>query len=320
LSGIIFLHGASSSGKSTLARALQQRLEAPFWHYSIDHLRDAGVLPSARITNGDFQWRDMRTAFFDGFHRSIAAFADAGNNIILEHILDTPGWREQLARLLAAHDVLFVGLHLSVEELNRREKARRDRPAGSAEADFHSIHRGLRYDVEVQTNSELDVNVATILSAWSGPRGRSKLYDTTGEHPVQVARVVPVLLREKHGRREMLVLRHPTAGLQVVKGTPQPNEQLSAAALRELEEKSGVTGARVVRCLDSSEAQVEGELWHFFHCAAGEQPSRWINAAPGDGDQILEFFWRPLDAESGSDWNPILATALAHIRATLARS
>jgi chloramphenicol 3-O-phosphotransferase len=76
VSSIIFLHGTSSSGKSTLARALQARLDAPFWHYSIDHLRDSGVLPSARIKAGDFQWRDMRAAFFDGFHRSVAAFAD----------------------------------------------------------------------------------------------------------------------------------------------------------------------------------------------------------------------------------------------------
>ena len=174
---MIFLHGASSSGKSTLARALQAKLGAPFWHYSIDHLRDSGVLPSARIKAGDFQWRDMRAAFFDGFHRSVAAFADAGNNIILEHILDTPGWREQLAQLLASHDVLFVGLHVSVEKLNRREKARGDRPLGSAEADYHSIHRGLRYDLEVRTDRDLDVNVAAIISTWSGPRSRSALFD-----------------------------------------------------------------------------------------------------------------------------------------------
>jgi chloramphenicol 3-O phosphotransferase len=177
LSSVIFLHGASSSGKSTLARALQAKLPEPFWHYSIDHLRDSGVLPSARIKGGDFAWRDMRAAFFDGFHRSVAAFADAGNNIILEHILDTPGWREQLARLLALHDVLFVGLHISVDELNRREQARGDRPAGSAEADYYSIHRGLRYDLEVRSDADLDANVAAILAAWSGPRGRSALFD-----------------------------------------------------------------------------------------------------------------------------------------------
>jgi len=57
---IIFLHGASSSGKSTIARALQARIDEPFWHISIDHLRDAGILPSARITSGEFKWPEMR--------------------------------------------------------------------------------------------------------------------------------------------------------------------------------------------------------------------------------------------------------------------
>jgi chloramphenicol 3-O phosphotransferase len=52
---VIFLHGASSSGKSTIAKTLQKRIEKPFWHISIDHLRDASVLPTERFKNGDCQ-------------------------------------------------------------------------------------------------------------------------------------------------------------------------------------------------------------------------------------------------------------------------
>jgi chloramphenicol 3-O phosphotransferase len=175
VSGVIFLHGASSSGKSTLARALQGRLDEPFWHYSIGHLRDSGVLPSARIHHGEFSWRLMRASFFDGFHRSVAAFADAGNNLILEHILDTPGWAEQLARLLAPHELLLVGLHCSVEELNRREKARGNRQPGSAEADYQSIHRGLAYDLELDAENDLEDNIERVLRRWREPRARSAL-------------------------------------------------------------------------------------------------------------------------------------------------
>ena len=127
---IIFLHGASSSGKSTIARSLQARIEEPFWHISIDHLRDAGVLPSARIKNGEFNWSAMRAAFFNGFHQSLAAYAHAGNNLILEHILDTDGWQEELGKLLVPCDVFFVGVHCSLEELIRREAERGDRRGG----------------------------------------------------------------------------------------------------------------------------------------------------------------------------------------------
>jgi chloramphenicol 3-O phosphotransferase len=180
MAGIIFLHGPSSSGKSTLARAVQAKIEAPFWHYSIDHLRDSGVLPSARIKAGDFVWRDMRENFFDGFHRSVAAFADAGNHLVVEHILDTPGWHARLAGLLHGHELLFVGLHVSLDELNRREAARGDRPAGSAEADFHSVHRGLRYDLKLDTERDAEANADAVIAAWEGRPKRSAFFEVGG--------------------------------------------------------------------------------------------------------------------------------------------
>src|SRR6185312_5466542 len=69
LSGkIILINGASSSGKSTIARAVQKQLDEPFWHLSIDHLRESGVLPLDRVRAGDFVWKSMRPAFFQGFH------------------------------------------------------------------------------------------------------------------------------------------------------------------------------------------------------------------------------------------------------------
>ena len=51
---IILLNGASSSGKSTLATALQAQMEEPFWHFSIDHLLAVGILPQERIDSSDF--------------------------------------------------------------------------------------------------------------------------------------------------------------------------------------------------------------------------------------------------------------------------
>lgn len=162
---IIFLHGASSAGKTTLAQALQEALDRPFLHLSIDHLRDAGALPQAALARGDFSWADMRPAFFDGFHRAVAGFADAGNDIILEHILDTPGWHTDLTRLLAGHDVLFVGLVCPVAVLEHREAQRGDRPLGSAAHDAHHIHAGLSYDLTLDGTAPPEQNVAHILAA-----------------------------------------------------------------------------------------------------------------------------------------------------------
>lgn len=176
LAQIIFLHGASSSGKSTLARALQHTIEKPFWHISIDHLRDAGVLPSERFRTGEFVWRDAKQAFFDGFHASLRAYADAGNNLILEHILDDERWLGALQDLLSGHDVFFAALHCPLDKLIEREKKRGDRPIGSAQKDFETIHLGKIYDLELYERDGVDQNKDRLLAAWRSGQRRSSFH------------------------------------------------------------------------------------------------------------------------------------------------
>lgn len=143
---VILLNGASSSGKSTLARATQARLPVPFWHYSIDDLIRAEVLPQGRIDGGEFPWSGLRNSFFEGFHRSIAAIAEAGNNLLVEHIIETREWMDRLIRLLSGYDVFTVGLHCPPPELERREAARGNRGIGEARADFQIAHLHCEYD------------------------------------------------------------------------------------------------------------------------------------------------------------------------------
>lgn len=171
---IIILHGPSSSGKSTTASAIQNVVELPFWHISIDHLRDSGVLPNDRISRKDFAWSDLRKPFFDGFHRSLAAYAGVGNNLIVEHIFDAPEWIDDLKLLLAPYDVLFVGLNCAVEELRRRETCRGNRPIGSAEQDYHKVHSGRVYDIEVDGQKPATHNAQLILDCWRSGRRTSE--------------------------------------------------------------------------------------------------------------------------------------------------
>lgn len=163
---IILLNGASSSGKSTLAAALQNTLDEPFWHYSIDHLIAAKILPSARIKSGEFAWPSLRAQFFEGFHRTLPALAGAGNHLIIEHIVETQAWMTRLLELLSGHDVFFVGLHCPLDELERRERARGDRRIGEAKADFETTHTFCRYDFEVDTTQPVNDNARAVINAW----------------------------------------------------------------------------------------------------------------------------------------------------------
>ena len=167
---IILINGASSAGKSTLARSLQQRLREPFLHLSFDHLRESSALPMARIRSGELDWARMRPAVFDGFHRCLPAFATAGNNLIVDHIIEQEEWMSDLIRLLGPFDVFFVGVHCPLPELERRERHRGDRRLGEARTDFHAVHRFTEYDLELDSTHPIEDNVARLITAWQARR------------------------------------------------------------------------------------------------------------------------------------------------------
>jgi len=170
---IILLNGASSSGKSSIARELQRRLPAPYLHFSIDHLRDSGALPLERFRSGEFAWSEARENFFVGFECAAAALAGAGNNLILDHIIEKREWSERLERVLAGFDVILVGVHCPLDELERREAARGDRPHGDARRDFSSVHRHCAYDIEVDGTQPPELNAAEIIEAMRRSRTRT---------------------------------------------------------------------------------------------------------------------------------------------------
>jgi chloramphenicol 3-O phosphotransferase len=163
---VILLNGASSAGKTTVARALQQQLDVPLWHLSIDHLRESGAWPMARIRAGEFDWHGTRETFFEGFHRAIPAIAAAGNHLVVEHIVETEAWLDRLLTLLDGLDVFFVGVHCPLAELERRERARGDRPIGDARRDFESVHSFVVYDLELDGTVSVERNVRSLVDAW----------------------------------------------------------------------------------------------------------------------------------------------------------
>jgi chloramphenicol 3-O phosphotransferase len=165
---VILLNGASSSGKSSIARELQRQLRTPFLHLSIDHLRDSGVLPLERFRSGEFAWADARENFFIGFERAVAVFAGAGNDLIADYIVESREWMDRLQATLSGCAVFFVGVHCPLEELERREAARGDRPLGDARGDFLTVHEHCTYDLEVDATLAPELNAAKIIEAMRG--------------------------------------------------------------------------------------------------------------------------------------------------------
>jgi chloramphenicol 3-O phosphotransferase len=157
---IILLNGTSSAGKSTLAKVLRVRLAPQFHYYSSDQLADAGFRP----LDGNVRFK-YRESFFEGFHRSISAFAEVGLDLLVEHIVECQSWADDLKVLLSPFDVFWVGVHAPVAEIERRERLRGNRQIG--EGVYHlKTHTFCEYDLEVDTTQPLEQNVETILTAW----------------------------------------------------------------------------------------------------------------------------------------------------------
>ena len=96
----------------------------------------------------------------------LPALATAGNNLIVEHIVETSAWMHRLLHLLDQIDVFFVGVHCPLPELERRESERGNRRIGEAQADYKIVHTFGIYDFEVLSTLPLDENVNALISAW----------------------------------------------------------------------------------------------------------------------------------------------------------
>jgi chloramphenicol 3-O phosphotransferase len=167
---IIMLNGASSSGTSTLAIGLQEALEIPFLRVSSDQFVEAGLFPRRRELEGPFAyWEEVRPRFFAGLHRCLPALAGAGNDLIVDHIIEFASWRWQLAELLAGLDVFLIGVHCDLSEIDRRERKRGDRRIGEGRThvEHDRIHDLGPYDFEVDTTSGVSAQlVQQCLDAW----------------------------------------------------------------------------------------------------------------------------------------------------------
>ncbi|UYH55516.1 chloramphenicol phosphotransferase CPT family protein [Qipengyuania sp. SS22] len=159
---LIFLNGATSSGKTTLARELQDRLDSPHLLTGIDdafamlprHLhnhRDGFYFDRDRRQKVRLNFGEFGLATLKAHHRAVAAMAKSGIDLICDEVILTDKLRQDWMTVLAGLDVIFIGVHCSLNELQRRESARGDRVIGQAEGQIDVVHDGMAYDIQVKT-------------------------------------------------------------------------------------------------------------------------------------------------------------------------
>ncbi len=153
------MNGTSSSGKTTIARALQGILPEPHMHVAIDgffYMYPERVWNPTRQEDAEAFKRLVPTVV-SGVQRAAAALAEAGNQLILGHVLENPAWLRECVGRWAGLEVLFVGVKCPLPVLEQREAERGDRVPGLAKVQYDRVHAHGLYDVEVDT-SVLDVD------------------------------------------------------------------------------------------------------------------------------------------------------------------
>jgi chloramphenicol 3-O phosphotransferase len=160
---VIYLNGTSSSGKSSIARALQERTDELYLHVQLDvfmqmvpphgwERADGMVLTFLPEHGAQVDFGSVCQPLFSGFHRSLAALASAGNQLIIDDVLLEDRWLREAVEVLVEHEVCFVGVHCPVEVAEARERQRSDRAEGIARGQYDQVHRHGVYDVEVDTS------------------------------------------------------------------------------------------------------------------------------------------------------------------------
>jgi chloramphenicol 3-O phosphotransferase len=156
---LIILNGGSSSGKSGIARCLQAVLPDPWLVFGIDSLiaampasmqssQDGIVLAADGGVSAGAGFRALEAAWMDG----IAATARAGGRIIIDEVfLGAAASQQRWQKALEGLGVLWVGVRCESAVAAGREIARGDRVQGMAARQADMVHRGVAYDLEVDT-------------------------------------------------------------------------------------------------------------------------------------------------------------------------
>lgn len=170
---IIFLNGASSVGKSTIAREIMRQSDRPFLYFSVNHIAnvwlDQKFIAFEDEPNDWFYHEQVidekgifETRIINGpnavqLHwdliESITVLINKGYDFIIDEVLwDRRIFERYVPALLSANRVYMVKVICDLVECERRESKRKDRFKGLARGLYSQVYQDFPYyDIEIDT-------------------------------------------------------------------------------------------------------------------------------------------------------------------------
>jgi chloramphenicol 3-O phosphotransferase len=166
----IVLNGTSSSGKSSIAAALQELWPRPLQVTGIDTFlasqskrffaidgRVAAGFSLVPVTIAgqpalSFVPGPLGLGMIKASHAYWAACAGAGLDQVIDDVWLVPDQPAGLRDALLAADTLWVGVHCPLALAEQRERERGDRIVGTVRGQHALVHTFRKYDVDVDTS------------------------------------------------------------------------------------------------------------------------------------------------------------------------
>ena len=169
---VVLLNGPSAAGKTSIQKKFQESFKQPFLRLGIDDLFDkilpdyyglGEIHPKGNFLEKDIRWVEtiavegkeavklhvgpLGRKVIAGMHQTLAAYAEVGNNIIVDYILYDQEWFPELVKALESVKVYYVGLQYPLEVLEQREKQRANSPVGHSRSHYKQVHHYSKYDL-----------------------------------------------------------------------------------------------------------------------------------------------------------------------------
>jgi chloramphenicol 3-O phosphotransferase len=167
---IILLNGASSSGKSSIAKELQLIFDDLFLGMGCDKFMS--MVPSnyqgvGAQSKSMWSWKKASSnhgelmtlnvgprgkTYILTMYECIGLMAERGFNVIVDDVCLDAILLKQVAAKLNTFDVYFVGVTCQLPVLEERERSRGNRIIGSARGQHNIVHNCYEYDLMVDTS------------------------------------------------------------------------------------------------------------------------------------------------------------------------
>ena len=145
---VILLNRPSGSGKSTLAKTIRAMIaDRRKERYAIVSIDDY-----MRISTEETIYEDDVFEISGDMCRGAIDALDTLPGVIVDHVITSERIYRQFADAMQAYALYTVRLDCPLEELLRRETARKDRCPGTAEASFTYLYPKDGYDLAVDTH------------------------------------------------------------------------------------------------------------------------------------------------------------------------